>query len=106
MRVSKLGKIYVNTSAELEHLHDASGRPNKFKYGKMVVRNGWYTWRVKYPKPSFKSRIKWNLTELLLTVIRFSNTLTTSNKKEAFTETLGRIVGWLTLLFNTPKVKP
>lgn len=106
LRIAKQGNLYVNTSAQLSHHHDASGRPNKFKYGKMVVRNGWYVWRVKYPKPSFKSLVKWHLTALLLTVIRLSNTFTTSHKKEAFTEFLGRILGWLSLLFNTPKVKP
>ncbi|WP_298556322.1 glycosyltransferase family 2 protein [uncultured Algibacter sp.] len=106
LRIAKKGSLYINTSAQLTHHHDASGRPNKFVYGKMVVRNGWYVWRVKYSKPSFNSRLKWNLTELLLLAVRFSNTFTTPYKKEAFTETLGRIVGWLSLLFNTPKVKP
>ncbi len=106
LRIAKLGKLYVNTGARLSHHHDASGRPNKFKYGKMVVRNGWYVWRVKYSKPSFKSRIKWNLTVLLLTAIRFLNVFTINHKKEALTETLGRKMGWLSLLFNTPKVKP
>ena len=106
LRIAKLGKLYVNTNARLSHHHDASGRPNKFKYGKMVVRNGWYVWRVKYSNPSFKSRIKWNLTVLLLTTIRFLNVLTTNHRKEAFTEALGRIVGWLSLLFNKPKINP
>lgn len=106
LRIAKLGKLYVNTSAELSHHHDASGRPNKFKYGKMVVRNGWYVWRVKYEKPNFKAKVKWSLTVLLLTTIRFLNVFTTKDKKEAFTETLGRKVGWLSLLFNKPKINP
>lgn len=104
LRIAKLGKLYVNTNAKLSHHHDASGRPNKFKYGKMVVRNGWYVWRVKYDNPSLKAQVKWNLTVLLLTIIRFFNVFTTKDKKEAFTETLGRKVGWLSLLFNKPKI--
>lgn len=103
LRIAKLGKLYVNTNARLSHHHDVSGRPNKFNYGKMVVRNGWYVWRVKYPHPSLKSRIKWNLTVLLLTTVRFLNVLTTNKRKEAFTEALGRKAGWLSLLFNRPK---
>jgi GT2 family glycosyltransferase len=71
LRLSKIGKLYVNTNAQLGHFHDASGRPNKFLYGKMVVRNGWFVWRVKYPNPSFMARIKWNAIVLLLTFIRF-----------------------------------
>lgn len=102
LRLSKVGKLYINTNAQLGHYHDASGRPNKYDYGKMVVRNGYYVWRVKYPNPSFKAKIKWHLIMLLLTAIRFTNVATTSKRKEALTETLGRISGWFTLFFNPP----
>ncbi|WP_418603359.1 glycosyltransferase family 2 protein [Hwangdonia sp.] len=105
LRLSKIGKLYVNTAAQLYHYHDDSGRPNKYKYGKMVVRNGWYVWRVKYPNPTLKSRIKWNATSFLLTIIRFTNVVNTNKKKEALTESLGRIVGWWSLVFNKPKVQ-
>ena len=104
LRLSKTGKLYVNTNAKLAHFHDHSGRPNKYQYGKMVVRNGWYVWRVKFPKPSLKAKVKWNLIMLLLTLTRFSNIFTTSKKKEALTESLGRVVGWFSLLFNKPKI--
>ena len=104
LRLSKYGKLYVNTSAKCEHFHNALGRPNMFKYGKMVIRNGWYVWRVKYPKPDLKARLKWNLTALLLTLIRFSNVLNSSNKKSGFFEGIGRVYGWLSLLTNKPKI--
>ncbi|MFV7236105.1 glycosyltransferase family 2 protein [Flavobacterium sp. ZB4R12] len=103
LRVAKIGKLYVNTAAKLSHFHNPSGRPNQYQYGKMVVRNGWYVWRIKNPKPSLKAKLKWNLITLLLTLIRFSNTFTTSKRKEAFTEAIGRTVGCLTLLFNKPQ---
>jgi GT2 family glycosyltransferase len=105
LRLSKLGKLYVNTTAQLEHHHDDSGRPNKFKYGKMVARNGWYVWRVKHPNPELKARLKWNLTFILLMKLRFLNVLTTRNRYESFTEAMGRLVGWLSLIFNKPKVE-
>lgn len=105
LRVSKTGALYLNTKAKLNHYHDSSGRPNQYQYGKMVVRNGWYVWRVKYPKPTLKARLKWNLTSFLLTLVRFSNTFTTANKKEAFTESVGRTIGWFSLLFNKPKIQ-
>lgn len=103
IRLAKLGPIYINTKARLAHYHDGSGRPNQYNYGKMVIRNGWYVWRVKYPNPVLKARLKWHLTAILLTKIRLLNVITTSNRKEALTESLGRIVGWLSLLFNAPK---
>jgi GT2 family glycosyltransferase len=102
LRLSKTGKLYVNTNAQLGHYHDQSGRPNKYQYGKMVVRNGWYVWRIKHPKPSFKAKFKWNAIVLLLAFIRFSNIFTTKKKKEAFTESAGRMVGWLSLFINKP----
>ena len=105
IRLAKMGKLYLNTNAKLNHYHDDSGRPNKFKYGKMVIRNGWYVWRVKYPNPSINERFKWNATLFLLTIIRFTNTFSSDKKMQAFTESLGRIVGWFTLIYNKPKVE-
>jgi GT2 family glycosyltransferase len=105
IRVSKLGSLYLNTSARLYHFHDDAGRPNQFQYGKMVLRNGWYVWRVSFPKPGLKARIKWNLTAFLLTAIRTANIFNSKKKKEALTETAGRIYGWFSILFNTPKEK-
>lgn len=105
LRLSKLGKLYVNTAAQLRHYHDSAGRPNKYEYGKMVVRNGWYVWRIKYPNPSLKARIKWHLITLLLLKIRFLNVVTTSKRQEAFTEATGRFVGWIILFFNKPKLQ-
>lgn len=105
LRVSKVGKLYLNTAAQLEHHHDAAGRPNQYTYGKMVVRNGWYVWRVKYPRPSFRARLKWHAITLLLAAIRATNTVTTSKKKEAFTESTGRLVGWISLFWDAPRFK-
>ena len=105
LRLSKLGELYVNTSARLSHHHDESGRPNKYKYGKMVARNGWYVWRVKHPNPSFKNRLKWNLTFILLMKLRFINVFTSKNKVEALTEGFGRFFGWVSLIFNKPKIE-
>ena len=104
LRLSHLGDLFINTKARLAHFHDDSGRPNQYNYGKMVVRNGWYVWRVKHPNPSFKARIKFHATSFLLTLIRASNVLTSNEKKKAFTETIGRIVGWFSLIFNKPKL--
>jgi len=105
LRALQFGKNVINTNVKLSHFHDASGRPNKYKYGKMVVRNGWYVWRVKNSKPNLKERFKWNAITILLAFIRFTNVITDQNKKEAFTEALGRSVGWWSLLFNKPEIK-
>lgn len=103
LRALEFGKNVINTKAHLSHFHAESGRPNKYKYGIMVVRNGWYVWRIKNPAPGFHDRFKWNAITILLTIIRLSNVITETNKKEAFTEAIGRIVGWWSLLFNKPK---
>ena len=105
LRLSKTGKLYVNTNAQLGHFHNQSGRPNKYQYGKMVVRNGWYVWRVKYPNPSLKAKLKWNAIVLLLAFMRFSNIFTNNKRKEAFTESIGRLVGWFSLWFDKPRVE-
>ena len=105
LRASKSGSLWINTKAQLSHYHDPSGRPDLYKYGKMVIRNGWYVWRVKYPNPSLRARFKWNATALLLTLIRFTNVITTNDKKGALNESIGRTVGWWSLLVNKPKIR-
>lgn len=103
LRALAFGKNVINTKAKLSHFHEPSGRPNQYHYGKMVVRNGWYVWRVKNPTPLFIDRIKWNSITLLLMGIRFVNTISTKEKKKAFTEALGRFVGYLGLFFINKK---
>ena len=103
LRLAKIGQLYINTNANLTHYHDGSGRPNQYSYGKMVVRNSWYVWKVKYPNPSFKATFKFHATELLLLTIRATNVVNSKEKQKAFTETLGRIAGWFSLIFNKPK---
>jgi glycosyltransferase involved in cell wall biosynthesis len=104
LRCSKIGNLYINTSAKLYHYHDEDGRPSQFKYGKMIVRNGWYVWRVKYKNPRLKARINWHLITWLLVFIRFANIFNTPYKKQAFSDGMGRTFGWISLIFNPPKV--
>jgi GT2 family glycosyltransferase len=103
IRALSFGKNVINTRLQLNHYHHPSGRPNQYQYGKMVVRNGWYVWRTKNPKPLMDAQFKWHAISLLLTLIRFSNVLTTRKRKEAFTEALGRTMGWWSLWFSNPK---
>lgn len=105
IRALQFGKNVINTKAQLHHFHHPSGRPNQYQYGKMVVRNGSYVWRVKNPTPSFNAKLKWHSITILLTLIRFTNTFATTKRKEAFTEALGRTVGWWSLWGNKPKIK-
>ena len=105
LRAAKIGKLFVNTAAQLYHYHDSSGRPNQYLYGKMVVRNGWYIWRIKNPKPSCNAKLKWHSITLVLTFIRFSNIFTTAKRKQAFSEAMGRTVGWWSLWFDKPKIR-
>ncbi|WP_309597408.1 glycosyltransferase family 2 protein [Flavobacterium davisii] len=103
IRASQLGELYCNTAARLEHHHAPSGRPNRFKYGKMIVRNGWYVWRVKNPNPKLIDRYKWHVIIGVLLIIRMTNILKGNKKKEAFQESLGRIWGWISIFAKKPQ---
>lgn len=103
LRLSRVGKLFVNTNALVEHHHASEGRPNMFKYGEMVVRNGWYVWRVKNANPKLKAQFKWHATSLLLTLIKLGNIVSKKNKTESILESLGRFKGFLSLIFNPPK---
>lgn len=103
LRISNAGKLYVNTAARLSHYHEAGGRPNHFLYGKMVVRNGWYVWRVKHPMPSLKNRFKWHLITLLLMFVRLGNVINGKERQAALSEFAGRFYAWMGLFFSKPK---
>ncbi|CAL65560.1 glycosyltransferase family 2 protein [Christiangramia forsetii] len=103
LRASSIGEMFVNTAARVEHLHEEGGRPDYFKYGKMVVRNGFYVWKIKNPNPNFKSVLKWNAITLLLILIRLSNILNTNEKEKSLMDSLGRFIGWISLAINKPR---
>lgn len=104
-RISKLGKLYLHTGANLEHHHATSGRPNQYKYGKMVTRNGWYVWRVMHPKPGCKNIFKWYAISILLLNIRLVNVVTTPKRMASFTEYLGRVAGLVSLFLRCVKIE-
>ena len=97
LRAAQFGKLYINTNAKLEHHHEPSGRPNMFKYGRMVVRNGYYVWRVKNPWPNFKDRFKWHAITLLLLSVRATNVITGPKRVQALMETIGRKIAYFEL---------
>ena len=96
------GKLYVNTNAQVWHYHEGGGRPSKYRYGKMVVRNGWYVWKRRFPINTLKARFKWHATDFLLAQIRLLNVITGPDRWGAFTEYCGRTVGWFSLWINKP----
>ena len=69
----------------------------------MVVRNGYYVWRIGTPNPDIKSILKWQAITWLLTAIRLGNVISGPNRMQALTESMGRIVGWMSLLINKPR---
>lgn len=92
LRASRMGSLWLCTRARLDHLHDAAGRPNRFRYGEMTVRNGWRVWRLRWPSPSWADRGRWWATTLLLAGCRLAD------PAEAF----GRLWGAATLFWDRP----
>jgi GT2 family glycosyltransferase len=105
IRANRFGKLISNTAARIAHYHEPSGRPNTFKYGKMVVTNGWYVWRQRHPHPGLVNIFKWHCITLLLAFFRMANTLTAQSEKrrQAFGDFTGRILAWVKLIFIKPK---
>lgn len=102
IRAQRYGINVIHTGLQLYHFHHPSGRPDQFKYGKMVIRNGYYVWRLKYPDPGINAKIKWHLTAGLLTVIRGTNVISGPNRGAALQEFFGRIAGWWSLWIDRP----
>lgn len=104
LKCSKLGKLYVNTNAKCEHHHDPLGRPNFYKYGKMVIWNGWRVWRVSNPNPKLLESIKWWIISILLSYLRLGHVIKSKRKKDAFLDFLGRKVSLLKLIYSKPRL--
>lgn len=103
VRALAFGNLFVNTKAQVKHFHEPSGRPNYFKYGRMVVRNGWYVWKLRYPVNSFDNIIKWHIITLLLAHLRLINFVLGPNRLNSFYDYVGRIIGWFSLYLKVPK---
>ncbi len=105
VRALKHGKLFVNTNAKVWHYHAQSGRPDYYKYGGMVIRNGWYVWRVRFPSPHFKAKLKWHAITLLLAQIRLANTIIGPDRKNAFLDYLGRMTAWAGVCVKPPVIQ-
>lgn len=98
LRLSLMGELFVNTSAKVQHLHEESGRPDYFKYGKMMIENGHYVWKLKNQNSALKSVMKWYLINLVLIGVRLTNILNDKNRSRPFFDVLGRLNGLYNVL--------
>jgi len=102
LRAGRQGELWVARDAVVEHLHEPTARPNPFRYGRMVMVNGWRVWRQGNPEPSLRSRTAWWVVSLLLTLVRASNAVRGTERATAVREAAGRVWGGLVLLFRRP----
>ncbi|MFL6200247.1 MAG: glycosyltransferase family 2 protein [Thermoanaerobaculia bacterium] len=103
LRAGRHGSLWLCTRARLAHLHDAAGRPHRFRYGEMVVRNGWRVWRLRWPSPPWPDRGRWWATTLLLALCRLGDAVRGPERTAAFSEALGRFWGSVSLLWDRPE---
>ncbi len=99
IRATRDTGLVLCTNARMEHYHDSGSRPDAFRYGTMVVQNGWYVWRLRWPEPARKDRVRWWATTLLLTSCRAGDSLRGGQGLPALTEAFGRCWGMLSLAF-------
>lgn len=102
VRAAQDGPLYVCTRARLAHYHAPPGRPNQFHYGEMVVRNGWFVWRRRWPHPALIDRLRWWAITLLLIACRFGDVVRGPRRRQSLSEAIGRLFGIATLLISRP----
>ncbi len=98
LRASKLGQLYMNTAAKVEHLHDKGGRPDSYKYGRMVIENGYHVWKLKYSNPSIIAYFKFWSIHIILLMIRFVNGF--NKDKNGIADARGRLRSLIGLLLR------
>jgi GT2 family glycosyltransferase len=99
IRAARLGPIVLCTRARLRHEHAPAGRPDAFRYGMMVVRNGWFVWRRRWPQPRLVDQLRWWATTLVLAGCR----LGAGGRRAALLETLGRLWAVPGVLLRPPR---
>lgn len=100
IRAAAAGSIWLCTRARLRHEHAPAGRPDAFRYGVMVVRNGWFVWRRRWPRPGLADRARWWATTLLLAGCRLGGG---GGQRAAILEALGRLAAMPGVLFRPPR---
>lgn len=103
VRAAQDAPLYLSTRARLAHYHAPAGRPSRFRYGRMVVLNGWFVWRRRHVQPSLSSRTRWWATTVLLAACQLGEAVRGRDRWQQLNETLGRASGMMTLLLNQPK---
>jgi GT2 family glycosyltransferase len=83
------GALYVAGAARLRHEHAAEARPDPGRYGRMVVVNGWYVWRRRWPRPRPADRLRWWATTAVLAACRLPD------GRDGRREAAGRMAGML-----------
>ena len=99
------GPIYMATRARVTHFHAPTGRPGRFHYGFMWVRNSWFTWRQRWSGPRLPDRIRWYIFNLILILCRCGDAVRWHTPWSALTEAAGRTVGLISLLVSRPVEK-
>ncbi len=102
LRAGRVGPLFLTTRARARHDHAPTGRPNRFRYGVMVSRNGWLVWRRRWPRPALRDRAAWWSTSLLLAACRLADA-SRGRPLPALTETAGRVCGLVSLLVRPPE---
>jgi GT2 family glycosyltransferase len=103
VRAAEDGPLYLTTRARLAHYHAPAGRPSRFRYGLMVVRNGWFVWRRRHARPPLPARARWWMTTALLAVCQLADAARGPGRRQELAEVFGRAWGMLTVLLRAPK---
>lgn len=102
LRARGHGQLIVTPAARVRHLHEPSGRPQPFRYGRMVLVNGWKVWRLANPRPRLKDRWRWWLVSGLLMLVRVGNAVRGPGRAASLLEALGRCWGGASVLILPP----
>ena len=106
LRALAHGPLFLCTRARIAHYHAAGGRPSSAGYGRMVVRNGWRVWRLRWPHPSVADRLRWWATTVLLLACRLAGVARGPDRRSALAEAVGRLAGVVETLVAPPWPEP
>jgi GT2 family glycosyltransferase len=92
LRAAADGPLVLATAAQVRHEHAPEARPHPARYGRMVVQNGWYVWRRRWPHPGASDRFRWWATTTVLAAAR------ATGRPDGLREAWGRCCGMAAVL--------
>jgi len=92
-RAAKHGKLFISTKATARHLHEAGGRPDQYRRGRMEVLNRYMIHRAVLPNRNWKDVVWFAYAQSLVNFLHASSFFVRGRVRDGLNYTTGLLEG-------------